>query len=537
MKYSHSLALSALIFAALFAVQLYGACATNGGLPIYPLDDPYIHMKIARNLAFEGCWGINPGEFVSGGSSILYVLLLAAAVKLFGDSAAIPLALNFIAGLASVAAFHFISSRAGLSPFACLVAVFAAAIFVPLHFVCLLGMEHSFHIPLCLAFTYFSAAALSGETVFSPGRDRAALLFSSLGLGLIRYESLFSVLIAAVLLLAAKKFADSLIVAAAGVVPLALFGAFSVARGGSFLPNPVLLKGVMGVANAGNHPLVWLSGRLKLLYNTPFAFALVMALLFALTWQLFRDEKRPGRDFYFVLIALLTAAAHVAFAALGWFARYEAYLVALGAAALVPAARQLITIASVKGVPARAALAVLAAVLLFPFAYRAGNAISGYATAVSNIYQQQYQMALFVGAYYGRDCVAINDVGTTAYFTKARILDLYGLADNDVTRWRMSQAYTSAEISLLCRRYRPRAAMIYDRWFYNMIPASWSRIGDWEIQDNLVCGSPRVSFYATDTAEIETLSKNFAEFSKKLPEGVLWNLCRPAQPRNDGGSK
>ncbi|RMG23951.1 MAG: hypothetical protein D6730_13485, partial [Bacteroidetes bacterium] len=44
---------------------------------IYPLDDTYIHLSLAKHLATTGNWGLSPGTFNSCGSSLLYVPLLA----------------------------------------------------------------------------------------------------------------------------------------------------------------------------------------------------------------------------------------------------------------------------------------------------------------------------------------------------------------------------------------------------------------------------------------------------------------------------
>src|SRR5436190_4681669 len=42
---------------------IYALCLQNtGGHFVYPLDDTYIHLTMARTLAWEGVWGINPAD-------------------------------------------------------------------------------------------------------------------------------------------------------------------------------------------------------------------------------------------------------------------------------------------------------------------------------------------------------------------------------------------------------------------------------------------------------------------------------------------
>ena len=48
----------------------------TGGVFMYPVDDVFIHLELAHNLAKSGTWGINPDVFSPASSSILYTLLL-----------------------------------------------------------------------------------------------------------------------------------------------------------------------------------------------------------------------------------------------------------------------------------------------------------------------------------------------------------------------------------------------------------------------------------------------------------------------------
>ena len=57
---ARSVAACALIIAVTTAVML----ARNHGSFFFPLDDPYIHLRVAQRIAHGG-YGINAGEFSS----------------------------------------------------------------------------------------------------------------------------------------------------------------------------------------------------------------------------------------------------------------------------------------------------------------------------------------------------------------------------------------------------------------------------------------------------------------------------------------
>src|SRR5882672_9393613 len=78
----------------------------TGGVFMYPLDDPFIHMQVAKNLAFHQTWGIFPGEFASASSSLLYTVLLALIFKLFSVQVFIPFVINCIAAFFLLMVLH-----------------------------------------------------------------------------------------------------------------------------------------------------------------------------------------------------------------------------------------------------------------------------------------------------------------------------------------------------------------------------------------------------------------------------------------------
>src|SRR5579872_2269757 len=91
------LVLSALVLP-IAGIEWYALRHTQGNF-MYPLDDTFIHMALARNLAFHGVWGMNPYAFASASSSVLYTILLATLFKIFSVHVLIPFVLNGIVAI------------------------------------------------------------------------------------------------------------------------------------------------------------------------------------------------------------------------------------------------------------------------------------------------------------------------------------------------------------------------------------------------------------------------------------------------------
>ena len=56
------------VFVPVTLIEYYVIRHTNGTF-MYPLDDTFIHMALAKNLAFYGNWGMNRYAFASASSS------------------------------------------------------------------------------------------------------------------------------------------------------------------------------------------------------------------------------------------------------------------------------------------------------------------------------------------------------------------------------------------------------------------------------------------------------------------------------------
>jgi len=74
----------------------------NEGHLIYPLDDTYIHMSIAKNVVLHHVFGVTRYEFTSSTSSPLWTFLLAITYLAFGVNERSPLILNLLFGTLAI---------------------------------------------------------------------------------------------------------------------------------------------------------------------------------------------------------------------------------------------------------------------------------------------------------------------------------------------------------------------------------------------------------------------------------------------------
>ncbi len=126
--------------------------------------------------------------------------------------------------------------------------------------------------------------------------------------------------------------------------------------------------------------------------------------------------------------------------------------------------------------------------------------------------------------YYHGERVGANDIGAINYLAEIDCLDLWGLANKEVAQMKLQGNYDNRKIYELGKARRVKIAILYDEWFarYGIggVPAEWVKVGEWKIQNNIVCGSDFVSFYAVQPEEKEKLAENLKEFAGKLLHDV-----------------
>jgi hypothetical protein len=221
-------------------------------------------------------------------------------------------------------------------------------------------------------------------------------------------------------------------------------------------------------------------------------------------------------DAIFVVATLL----HLQLAAIGWLFRYEAYLVAIG---IVLVARHLADAGAVTArlpLAARLSLVLAGLVAAAPLLTRAGQAIQEGPRAVKNIYEQQYQMGLFLRELPAGSTVMANDIGAISYLADVRLVDLYGLATQETAVARRAGRVDRDLLARLAAERPPAAVVVYRSWFADSLPPDWIEVGTWKVPDKVVVADRTVTFFATGAEEAARLAAALVAFQPRLPAAV-----------------
>ena len=521
-----------LLFLGLIGHQIIAIKAIEGGHFVYTIDDTYAHQAIARNLWQHGSWTFNAGNgFESGSSSLLWPVVIAASFAVFGIHEYLPLVLNL---LAVVGLLFYVSEavrRATGSSWLSLLILCAIVVLTPLPAVVSTGMEHALQTLLSLIFVDLAARLLmDGAETRTNARTPWWLCVTGLLLVLTRYEGLFLVASVGLLLLCRRRWRLAVALGVLTATPLCIFGLVAVSKGWAFLPNSLLLKGNTQVPTTVSGGFAYLRKGYDLMQSQPHMLILVAMASAALLGSLQRRWSLWTYPALVLSITLLTMVQHLQFASVGWFYRYEAYLVALvlfGVGIALGEEGPAVGVRYWLRPPALAHLAALAlATLIFgaPLFTRAATSYKEIVQASHNIYDQQYQMARFVRQFYRDKGMVANDVGYISFFgDKIRLLDTVGLSNIDVLRARKQGRFDVAEVRRLSQKIDAEIAVIYPQWanqIYGGPLPEWVRVGRWIIPNNLVCGEDDVCFYATSNAQVPKLTAALRKFASELPKEV-----------------
>jgi protein involved in polysaccharide export with SLBB domain len=487
----------------------------------YPLDDTFIHMAIARNLAAHGVFGVTSHAFAAASSSILWPLVLAAVDIVAGDHLLTPLLIN-LALAGALVAFVDVQIAKGVphaSPLWRGLVVVALVALTPLPTVAFLGMEHSAHIFASVLLVASAGAWLAGSGEGAPG----GLLVLAAIVTSLRYEGVFLVGVLAGLAVLRRRVRAAALFVAAGAIPIVLFGAYSAAHGGLLVPNSVLLKGNRVHFHEMSDAVDFFA--LELARRAGGAPHMLAALIggFAMMLAAIRYEGRWGIHGIRIGVSTLVGVAHVQLASIGWFYRYESYVVALivtNVGLFVLDAGPRYFAGSETKALAKAAAAVSAFIGIGPLMLRSADAASATPSASRNIYDQQVQTARFLAQYFPDEPAAVNDIGAVAYFGRQPIVDLGGLATLEAAREKRFEMMRPLPADVVDRlTAHSSVAVVYDEWVSER-PSSWVLLGQWSVGRCASCYSPVVSVYATRPEALPRVMDALRSFTPALPRDV-----------------
>lgn len=511
----------------------------NGRL-VYPLDDPYIHMSLARNLAQHGVWGVHGDEFTSASSSPLWTVLLAGVFRVAGPGDWTPLVLDAIAAALCVLAAGGLLGTIGVEGGARAAALAAMIVLAPLGPIGVTGMEHVAHAAAVMAFVALMARALE-----SGGSVAAACVTAAVMCGL-RFEGLFVAAAATLLLLGRRRWFAAAALVASAWLPVLMYARYSTTHGAMWLPNPIAIKGHLGSMASPGAALAALAGKWltrDVLVEGASVLLLIAVAVVALLRLPRETWSRPGAREYATIVFVIGALLHLQLAGLGWFFRYEMYLVALGVVVVAAHLGQLLRRTPSELARRRAPVVVYGILVLAALGVAARAAIAHARTprAMREIAMQQVPMAQFLARYYDRRSIAANDIGVISWYTDVALLDLWGLANVETAHMLMRGGPDPATIARLAAEHRVAVAVVYDevlgpRGANGRVapPPGWRKVGSWRLDHNIVVGHIEVCFYAVAPGEEAPLRAHLEEFSGALPAEVrARTFARPADAPAD----
>jgi len=476
---------------------------TIAGSAGFPLDDSWIHLHFARNLAEGAGFVYNPGAPVAGSTAPLWTLLLAAGARVAGASLVMVKTLGVAGALAAALVLRRAALAWGASPPAALVAAIALLWSGPFAWGALSGMEVTL------------AALLVAAALLALARDRLVLTAVAGGLAtLARPEAV----VLLPFLAFARRPTPKRLALFAVVVVLALlpFAAFCWATTGTPVPSTAIAKvegGLLGRLIGLREParvtwldrpvafsvewLTWLTRTHPLLPLALPAIALVCRGSGESSKDSAPNRRRSGRALGIVGLVLL--AHPLAMAVLAPY-RGPGFQEGRYSIHLLPVALLLLAVAS-TGPWRHAVRNVALAASAFRVLYLAvalvalAPAADRYAWGVQNINAMQVHLGRWVDANLPRSAtLAVNDIGAIAYFSRRPVLDLMGLVTPEIRPYRREgEAGVLRFVAERC----PDFVIVFPTWFPElaarrdlMVPVYRVRL-----ERNEVSGGPEMLVY------------------------------------------
>jgi hypothetical protein len=340
---------------------------------------------------------------------------------------------------------------------------------------------------------------------------------------LTRYESLFVVIPLGLLLLLNQQWKRLLYLIIGAALPVVVLGCLYLAMGWYFFPNSIMVKSAITTQEANWLYGVWV--RLyHQLYSTPHVAVLFLLAIPLLIGKLNKNDWQKDSSPAWLIVFGCATLMHCAFASMGWFFRYEGYVLALGFLSLAPFIGAMIHQKKsgeqwyLQTVQWGFYTAILV-LLISPYQTHMLS-IQKIVPGAKNIYEQQYQMGRFLHQYYEEEAVLANDIGAINYLADLYCLDLMGLGSMEPLKAAQHNRFTTEYTETWCRMQGASIAILYSGWWKEATPPSWRLVGTWTVPEKVTVSEQTVSFYALHADAVRPLSLHLFAFQGELPKDV-----------------
>lgn len=473
--------LPVILFVVPVSLLLLAILIINHGMFIYTLDDPYIHLALAKHI-FGGHYGINPNEYSAPSSSILWPFILAPFAVSSSALVLAPLLLNLIFAFLTVSLFvKLLGDMHPLNKLLILGGFFVATSLYGLLFT---GMEHTLQVYLTALIACTVVKREFGSLTQIPASMYVALIL----LPLVRYEGLAVSLPVLAYLFWYGERRQAFISAAIIGVSVVGFSLFLNHLGLGYIASSVQAKS----GNVEMHTVVFnITSQID-----RYGWLMLAQLLLCAVFY----KRKP------LILMLLAVTVMITLFGRWGHSRYEIYwLTFLGVFALYACSLYM----------NRRLMTLLFALL--PIAFPA----MGYATlrvpfASAAIYNQQYYNSMIVRELH--EPVAVNDLGLAALNGNQYILDLWGLGSVEALHYRKTTEDVGW-MSTLMNNKNVHYAFVYNEWFPER-PKNWIEVAEMRLTiPKATAASGSVFFYATDEPSAKKLKAVMEQFRDQTPQG------------------
>lgn len=506
----------------LIRVLLY----TEGHLT-YVIDDAGIHLAMARNLVEHGTWGVTPGVYESASSSPAWTLMLAGVTAAASPLASVaPLVVNLLGAAWILWIFAkqqhvVVLERGHWGSWALAIALPLWGLFLPS--LAFTGMEHTVHAAIVLQVlvllalliregasgrqlvVYYALLVVGScfrlETMFVAAGCGVALLFGTT-------ERISGEAVANVWSWR-RRILHTVGSGIAAGIPVLVIGMVDLAFDRRFFPNSVVAKTALGKGESLFPTWDRVIDRL----NQDALLGVLVVL--AIVYLVFVVAGFRGRQGAFALAFVVIALLHVSFASIGWYQRYQAYLITVGLLLVLCIATEVV-------LPRwREATLVCLSVAIVLFSFERLHLLPSTPLAASNTYRQQYQLGRFFDRYYDGKAVAVQDLGYASLLHDGPVVDLNGLGSHEILELRQEADFEKREMREIVDRDDVQTIALFAPEYLFRLPESWIGVGEWSLGQKKI--SPlysTVTFYAPNERLADELAANLREFRSELPEGV-----------------